>query len=56
MTLSAPDGNFRLFAVDTAGQRLYQVPVQKSADGKPQFKLNVFAGKEPVMVYELLRD
>lgn len=56
ITLSATGSSYRLFAVDTAGQRLYQVPGKKDSDGKPQFKLDVFAGKEPAMAYELLRD
>ena len=50
LQLTAPTGKERCYAVDTAGNRLAEIPVRKGV-----IKLQVFQGKNSVFCYELLR-
>lgn len=53
--LAAAPGEYTLYAADTAGKRLMEIPVKRTASGKLRFPVNVFTEKGPVFVYELVR-
>jgi len=46
---------FKLYALDCAGRRLFEVALERSG-GRAAFDASVFSAKGPVMAYELLKE
>lgn len=53
--LAAAPGNYTLYAVDTAGKRLREIPVSRTGSGALRFSVKVFSKQGAVFAYELLR-
>ncbi len=51
---TAPGAEYTLYTADTAGERLAEIPVERTESGI-RFPVKVFTGKGPVFVYELVR-
>ncbi len=52
---AAPGAEYTLYTVDTAGKRLAEVPLKRTAAGALQFPAKVFTPEGPVFAYELVR-
>ncbi len=57
VTLRAePGAAYRLYAVNTSGKRLTELPLEQSADGTVRFPVEVFRKEGAVFAYELVRE
>ena len=56
ITVKATPGDYRLFALNTAGQRINECGFTQDADGVISFTANTFEFEEPVMAYELVAE
>lgn len=55
-TLRLEGGGWKLYALDTAGERVEELPLETTADGTLSFQLNTFRKPGPVCAYELVRQ
>ena len=56
ITLKAePGARYRLYAANTGGKRLAELPLEQSPDGTVRFTAEVFRKEGSVFVYELVR-
>ncbi len=55
LTLLSGSGEFRCYALDSAGKRLAELQPEQGADGAARFPLRTFRPEGTVMAYELVR-
>ena len=55
LTLPRSSGEFRCYAVDSAGKRLAELPATVGKDGSSRFSLRTFRPEGTVIAYELVR-